>query len=87
MVYSLGSSSEKAARLMLKQLVSSLGTVDRGVKERPDLIVLKRTVMPAVLLEIAFISNDEEAELLVNKQHEIARAIARGITDYFSVEE
>lgn len=87
LVYSLGSSSEKAARLMLKQLVSSLGTVDRGVKERPDLIVLKRTVMPAVLLEIAFISNNEEAELLVNKQHEIARAIARGITDYFSVEE
>lgn len=65
-----------------KQIVDSLGTVDRGLKERPNLCVLKNTAMPAVLVEMAFIDNDSDAELLANNQDEFARAIARGITDY-----
>ena len=68
------------------QIVSSLGTVDRGLKERPMLIVLKNTDMPAVLVETAFIDNDDDCQLLVNRQDDFARAIARGITDYLSKE-
>ena len=48
----------------------------------PQLIVLKHTNMPAVLVETAFISNDDDANLLANNQDDFARAIARGITDY-----
>ena len=61
--------------------------MDRGIKERGDLIVLKRTDMPAVLVETAFIDNAEDAELLANRQDDFARAIARGITDYMNGEE
>ena len=68
------------------QIVSSLGTVDRGLKERPMLIVLKNTDMPAVLVETAFIDNDYDAQLLANNQDDFARAIARGVTDYLSKE-
>lgn len=64
------------------QLIDTLKTIDRGIKERPDLIVLKHTDMPAVLVETAFIDNEHDNQLLRNYQDEIARAIARGVTDY-----
>ena len=64
------------------QIVYSLNTVDRGVKVNPKLIVLKYTNMVAVLVEMAFISNDDDLKLLTEKQDEFARAIARGISDY-----
>ncbi len=70
------------ARCIQSQIVDSLGTVDRGVKDRPNLIVLQHTDMPAVLVEMAFIDNYYDADLLTNKQDDFARAIARGITDY-----
>ena len=46
--------------------------------------VLVHTDAPACLVEMAFISNDEEAALLsdVAWQTRYARAIARGVTDY-----
>lgn len=68
------------------QLVDSLGTTDRGVKKATPgingLYVLTNTDMPAVLVELAFISNDEEEDMLSNHQDDFARAIARGVTDY-----
>jgi N-acetylmuramoyl-L-alanine amidase len=48
----------------------------------PQLLVLKYTDMPACLVEMAFIDNDDDAALLADKQDEFARAIACGITDY-----
>ena len=46
--------------------------------------VLVHTDAPACLVEMAFISNDEEAALLSDsaRQERYARAIARGVTDY-----
>lgn len=65
-----------------RQIVNALGTVDRGVKEMPQLIVLKHTDMPAVLVETAFIDNDNDADLLATRSDDLAAAIARGVTDY-----
>lgn len=64
------------------QITNSLGTVDRGLKYRPDLWVIKSTDMPAVLVELAFIDNVGDAALLRDRQDAFARAIARGVTDY-----
>lgn len=69
-----------------KQIVEALGTTDRGVKIATPgvngLYVLSNTAMPAVLVELAFISNDSDEQLLADAQDDFARAIARGITDY-----
>lgn len=65
-----------------KQIVDALGTVDRGLKDRPGLYVLKHTDMPAVLVETAFIDNYQDAVKLRDRTDEFARAIARGVTDY-----
>ena len=80
--YDSNSSGGKLAQCIQNQIVNALGTFDRGVKEMPGLIVLKHTDMPAVLVETAFIDNGADATLLVDKEDEFARAIARGVTDY-----
>lgn len=82
LVYNKWSRADNLAECIQAQLVNSLGTVDRGVKVNQHLAVLRETVMPAVLVEVAFISNEDDVQLLVNNQDDIARAIARGVTDY-----
>ena len=82
LIYSTGGKAELLAKCIQSQIVNSLGTVDRGVKERPDLCVLRETTMPAVLVETAFISNEEDAYKLQLRQRAFAAAISRGITDY-----
>ncbi len=81
--YTPHSQSGQLARCIQSQIVNSLHTVDRGVKSMSGLIVIKHTEMPAVLVETAFIDNDDDAVLLANKWDDFARAIARGITDYW----
>lgn len=74
------------ASCIQSQLVNALDTTDRGVKIATPgvngLYVLTNTDMPAVLVELAFISNSGDEEILANKQDDLARAVARGITDY-----
>ena len=73
---------ERLAQCIQNQIVGSLGTVDRGVKHMPKLLVLRKTLMTSVLVEMAFIDQDEDCQLLTEKTDEFARAIARGISDY-----
>lgn len=61
--------------------LASLGFQDLGIEERPNLVVLRRTNMPAVLLEIGFINNDKDNQIFDNRFNEIAQAIADGILD------
>lgn len=77
-------SSEAGAKLaakIQKQLASSLDTLNRGVKEA-GFHVVRETNCTAVLVELAFISNAQDAILLRDKQDDFAAAIARGVTDY-----
>ena len=77
-----GGAGEKIATCIQDQIVDALNTVDRGVKANPKLFVLRYTAMPAVLVELGFISNESDEELLTNRQDDFARAISRGVTDY-----
>ena len=52
-----------------------------GVKARPNLVVLKRTKMPAVLVEVGFINSDTDNQLFDDNFQDIAQAIADGILD------
>lgn len=56
--------SKRYAELVQAELIKSLGTVDRKIVPRPNLVVLKYTEMPAVLAEIGFISNASERQKL-----------------------
>ena len=82
LVYSEGGSATGLANAIQKRIVESLDMVDRGIKSRPDLAVLRHTTMPAVLVELAFIDNDEDCQKLIKNEYEFARAVAAGIADY-----
>ena len=63
----------------------TLYTVDRGTKTE-KFLVLRETVMPAALVELAFITNSEDSEILRTRQDDFALAIAKGILKYFNIE-
>ena len=50
-----------------------------GVKERPGLVVLRKTRMPALLIETGFINSEKDNQLFDNKFAEIAQSIADAI--------
>ena len=81
-----GAKSTRLANCIQTQLVNSLPVVNRGVKTA-NYYVLKNTDAPAVLVETAFIDNTDDAKLLLDREDDFARAIARGVTDYFSNEK
>ena len=86
--YCAGSSTgKKISECVQKSIVANLQTVDRGVKDDTQsaagyLYVLRQTAMPAILIELAFISNADDAEILKNYQWRFANAIARGLAEY-----
>ncbi|MEG6586825.1 N-acetylmuramoyl-L-alanine amidase [Dendrosporobacter sp. 1207_IL3150] len=65
-------------------LIEAGGLADRGI-QTANFYVVKRTLMPAALLELAFISNPEEEKLLGSPtfQQEIAEGIVDGINNFF----
>lgn len=66
-------------------MVAELGLRDRGVKERNDLTVLKKTAMPAALCELGFISNQAVTDGLYDKDFiaKAAKAIIFGVAAVF----
>jgi len=85
-VYRFGGKAEKLARRVQDNLVRALKTRDRGVKEA-NYHVLRETKMPAILVELAFISHHEEEKCLAlpEFQKAAARAIAQGVADHLGV--
>lgn len=65
----------------INENLEELGWINRGVIERPNLVVLKRTKMPALLVEAGFIDNPNDNEKFDEQFNEIAEAIADGILD------
>lgn len=74
-----GRSAELARNI--NQQVSDIGWKDLGVNERKDLIVLRRTNMPAALVEAGFINTDADNEKFDQDFNELANAIATGILE------
>lgn len=70
---------------ILEQLTLTTGLRNRGVVYRPGLYVLKETEMPAVLVEMGFITNPYDAELLAYSPELFALGIYRGILDYYGI--
>lgn len=80
LVYSDTGLKAEVARNINNQLEDA-GFKNLGVDERKNLVVLKRTKMPAVLVEAGFINNDKDNYLFDEKFDSIAQAIADGILE------
>ena len=52
---------------------------------RPSLYVLRRTNMPALLVEMGYLTNPEDARLLSTDPQSFARGIYNGMLSYFQL--
>lgn len=84
-VYATETQSYYLAEHMVNAIVNRMGTQKRGVFARPSLYVLRRTAMPAVLMELAYISNASDAEKLRDDPYGFAYAMYEGILVYFGL--
>ncbi len=80
LVYNQYSPAAELAENINREL-ESIGFINHGVNERPNLVVLRETNMPAVLVEVGFINTDADNYLFDTKFYEIAQAIANGILE------
>lgn len=80
LVYNLEGIKYEMAQNINAQL-ETVGFVNLGVKARPNLVVLRRTRMPAVLVEVGFINSNVDNNLFDANFYDIAQAIADGILE------
>ena len=76
--------SAALANEIQNSLISNTGAYDRGV-QRETFAVLRETALPAVLLELGFMSNSTELNKLTTStyQNTLANAVTLGINSYF----
>lgn len=83
LVYEKGDEAEQIAN-QIQQYMAAVGFQDLGVTERPNLTVLHRTRMPAVLVEAGFIDNPADNWIFDNRLEQMAKGIADGILSGFT---
>lgn len=82
-VYALYTEAYNFAQPILEGIVDTVGTKNNGVIANPSLFVLRRTQMPSILVELAYITNYSDNQLLQTRQWAFAYGIYLGILNYF----
>ena len=80
--YARGTPAFALGEDILENLEAQTGLRNRGMFTRPGLYVLKRTAMPAVLVELGFITNSFDARLMSTQPELFARGIYNGIVQF-----
>ncbi len=89
--YRPGTNSQRLAEDIYRQLSQITPTEDRGVETGQNVYgglgfyELRRTRMPAVIVEVGCHGNPQDADFIVRNVYEIGVAIAEGILDYFGL--
>ncbi len=83
--YSTDSQGFALGQAIIENISRIVGIPNRGAFARPSLYVLRRTAMPAVLIEMAYITNETDRNLLTNSPELFAEAIYQGILQYFGL--
>ncbi len=84
-VYSENSPAFPLGEDILVGLQIATGLPNRGMFINPSLYVLRRTTMPALLVEMGYLTNTTDAELLSNYPQLFARGIYNGMLAYFQL--
>lgn len=84
-VFRRPSEASVLAENILTRLNYQTGLPNRGVKVRTNLYVLRRTRMPAVLVELGFITNPYDATLMATDPQSFAVGVANGIFAYLGL--
>lgn len=76
------------AQTVQDSMIDGVNAKDRGINTG-NFVVLNHTNMPAVLIEVGFLSNEEEYKNLTDSdyQEQLAEAIAEGIEEFIKEEQ
>ena len=83
--YSRPSAAFSLGEDILKNMTRVTGLRNRGMQVRTNLYVLRKTAMPAVLVELGFITNPSDAALMSGSPELFARGIYNGIVEFTGV--
>ncbi|WP_248479852.1 N-acetylmuramoyl-L-alanine amidase [Tepidibacter aestuarii] len=83
--YANGRDNETLAKTIHEELKNQTGAADRKTVKRPNLVVIKYTEMPAVLIECGFLTNPNELNLLNSEEYQekLVEGIYKGLQKYF----
>lgn len=84
-VFSRGGESERLGEELVQGVSDITGLRNRGVFPRPSLYVLRRTDMPAALVELGFISNPGDAALLRDQPRLFAQGLDLGLRRFLGM--
>ncbi|WP_187296255.1 N-acetylmuramoyl-L-alanine amidase [Tepidibacter mesophilus] len=82
--YANGRDNEALAKIMHEELINQTGAVDRKIVKRPNLVVIKYTEMPSVLVECGFLTNSNELKLMKSQEYQekLVDGIYKGLQKY-----
>ncbi len=84
-VYSESSPAYPLGEDILVGLHNATGLPNRGMRINPSLYVLRRTTMPALLVEMGYLTNPEDAALLSSEPQYFALGIYNGLLTFFGL--
>jgi N-acetylmuramoyl-L-alanine amidase len=82
-LYQFGTQAQWMAQRLMDGITSAVGTRNNGIRLNPGLYVLRRTQMPSLLVELAYLTNTSDAAKLRDRQYQFANGIYQGILKYF----
>jgi N-acetylmuramoyl-L-alanine amidase len=85
--YHFKSKSGKELAELIQQELIKISGMNRRIAKPGDFYVINNTTMPAVIVEVGYLSSVKEQKKLQQSwyQEQLARAIAKGIAVYFKV--
>lgn len=82
-IYQYFTQANWLAEQVMGGIVDMVGTKNNGIRVNQSLYVLRRTTMPAILVELGYLTNYEDAQKLRNNQYQFAYGIYLGLLRYF----
>lgn len=82
-IYQFGTQANWLAQHIMNGIVSNTRLRDNGIRENKSLYVLRNTNMPAVLVEMGYLTNINDAMILRDNLWSVAYGIYLGILSYF----
>ena len=83
--FSRPSQAFRLGEIILEEVSAATGLRNRGMQVRTNLYVLRRTEMPAILIELGFITNPRDAVLMRDNPGLFARGIYNGLLRYLGL--
>lgn len=82
-IFQYGTQANWLAQYVMDGIVETVGTKNNGIRQNQTFYVLRRTNMPSLLVELAYLSNANDAQKLRDNQYGFAYGIYIGILRYF----